>query len=153
MNTHSKNRGFTVIEMVVVFALIAVAAIGTYFLLNPAQQLARSRNQRRSADINIVANAIQRKKIDNRGVFSCSSGGIPTIATRMASSTGNYNVAPCLVPLYLDNFPHDPNAANARYNSITDYDSAYLIAQNTASSTVTITAPYAELEEIISITR
>ncbi len=147
----SKKSGFTLFEIIITVGIIAILAGATIMLINPAQQMARARNVQRQSDINFILNAVGQNIADNRGTFNCSSGAIPTSSTKMA--TGAYNVAPCLVPVYLDKLPFDPNATGAHYASTTDYDTGYFISQSTTTNRVTINAPSAELEQTISVTR
>ena len=147
----SKKSGFTLFEIIITVGIIAILAGATIMLINPAQQMARARNVQRQSDINFILNAVGQNIADNRGTFNCSSGAIPTSSTKMA--TGAYNVAPCLVPAYLDKLPFDPKATGAHYASTTDYDTGYFISQSTTTNRVTINAPSAELEQTISVTR
>ena len=147
----SKKSGFTLFEIIITVGIIAILAGATIMLINPAQQMARARNVQRQSDINFILNAVGQNIADNRGTFNCSSGAIPTSSAKMA--TGAYNVAPCLVPAYLDKLPFDPKATGAHYASTTDYDTGYFISQSTTTNRVTINAPSAELEQTISVTR
>ncbi|MBI3114638.1 MAG: hypothetical protein HYZ07_01625 [Candidatus Harrisonbacteria bacterium] len=138
--------------MIVVSITIILAAVALV-LLNPASQLASARNTRRTADVSAIANAVGQNSADNRGVFTCAAGALPAAATRMSTGTGNYNIAPCLVPAYLSTFPYDPSASGARYASNADYDSAYTIMASTTTGIITVAAPFAELGAAISVSR
>lgn len=145
--------GFTIIEITVAIAIITLLILLTIIILNPTQQFAKGRNAQRKGDMNIILNAVGQNTVDNLGTFSCTSGAIPTTTKRMASSSGNYNIAPCLVSTYLENLPYDPSTSSARYKSVTDYDTAYTILKNATTGRVTVAAPAAELGESISVTR
>ena len=147
----NKESSFTLFEIIIIIAIIAVLAGVTIILINPPQQLARARNVQRQSDINFILNAVGQNIADNRGTFNCSSGAIPTSSTKMA--TGAYNVAPCLMPAYLDKLPFDPKADGSHYASTMDYDTGYFISQSTITNRVTISAPSAELGQTISVTR
>lgn len=153
----SKNmrRGFTIAEITVgVLVFVTVAVIGIS-MMNPAGQLARGRNSQRDSHINSILNAVRQNISDNRSGFSCGAGTIPTTTARMASTgaTSTYNIAPCLIPTYLQKMPFDPSATGAHYGGVTDYDSAYSILRNASSGQITISAPFAEAGKIIFITR
>ena len=149
----NKKSAFTLIEILISIAIIAILAGAVIALINPAQQFARSRNTQRQSDINLLLNAVGQNMADNRGTFNCSSGALPTSTKKMATSTGSYNIAPCLVPAYLDKLPYDPKATGAHYASTTDYDTGYFISQSTTTNRVTVGAPSAELNQTIFITR
>lgn len=148
-----KRRGFTLIELVVSMAIIVVLVIAVLFVVNPANQLAKGRNQERQADVNLILNAVGQNIFDNSGTFSCLSGAIPTTTRRMATSTGNYNIGPCLVSTYLATLPFDPSTSGAKYASVSNYDTGYFIVQNATTGRVTVSAPAAELGETVDVTR
>lgn len=145
--------GFTLIEILVGMAIIVVLTTAALIVLNPIQQFAKGRNAQRKGDLNVILNAVGQNTVDNLGTFSCSSGAIPTTTTRMASSSNNYNIAPCLVTTYLNSLPFDPSTSSARWKSVTNYDTGYTIAKNATTGRVTVAAPAAELGESISVTR
>jgi len=149
----TKINGLTLIEIVITIGIIVLLAGTVIIIINPAQQLAKSRNTQRQSDINLILNAISQNMADNRGIFNCVNGPIPTSSTKMAVGAGNYDIAACLVPVYLDKLPFDPQAPDAYYASTTDYNTGYFIYQSTTTNRVTISAPSAELNEIISVTR
>jgi len=148
-----ERRGLTLIEIVVVIAIIAIL-MGVYFLVaNPAGQLAGARNNRRSTDLQAIMLGIKQNIADQgTGQFGCTSGSIPTTATIMGSGAGKYNIAPCLVPTYLSVMPYDPSASSSYYNSVSDYNTGYSILIN-ASGTVTLAAPSAELGKTVNLSR
>jgi len=148
------RKGLTLIEIVVVVAIIAFL-MGVYFVAaNPAGQLAGARNNRRKSDIETLSINIKRMVADTGNEqFSCSAGTLPTSSPKiMGIGAGNYDIAQCLIPTYLPNLPFDPSASTSYYNSPSDYNTGYSILQN-ASGSITIAAPYAELGAKITITQ
>lgn len=144
----------TLIEILTAMAiLVIVAAIGLISLNIPGQ-FARARNNQRSNHLNAILVGVRQNIADNRtGIFTCASGDIPTSTKRMAVGAGNYDIAPCLVPIYLQNLPFDPSTTSARYNSVTDYDTGYFISKTSSTGEITISAPAAELGKSIFIKR
>jgi len=148
------RRGFTLVEILVSIAIIVfVTGIGL-LALNPGNQLAAARNTQRQLHLQGIMNAVRQNIADTtNGVFSCTSGPLPTSATQMASASGSYNIAPCLVPVYLQTMPFDPTASSGHYASNIDYNTAYTIMYNPSTTQITVAAPYAELGKTVSITR
>lgn len=152
-NKISANKGFTYIELVIAIAIFAILSSIVILNLNPANQYAQARNTQRTANINTIMTAIVQRTTDHLGTFeeNCTAGAIPTGTTKMAY--GIYDIASCLVPIYLPLMPFDPSAAGAHYASSTDYDTGYFIQKSTSTGRTTITAPSAELGQTISVTQ
>lgn len=144
----------TLIEIVIVITLLAILTGVGIVAMNPAGQLAGSRNSRRTLDLQTIMNGIRANIAEQMGqTFSCGAGAIPTSTKRMAVGAGNYDIASCLVPAYLLSLPFDPSTSSARYASNTDYDTGYYVVQSSSTGQITLTAPAAELKRTISITR
>jgi len=154
MHTHFSRRGLTLVEIIVAITLLAIIGGAVLIRMNPFGEVAASRNTQRTLHLQGLMVAI-RQNISESGTnsFACSSGTIPTTATKMASGAGSYNIAPCLVPAYLSSLPFDARATNAHYTSNQDYDTGYFISRNASTSQITLTAPSAELGKNISLTR
>lgn len=148
----TQTKGFTLIELLIVIAIIAILAGAVIIALNPARQFAQARNSQRMTHVSTLLNAAQQNTADNRGVFTCAAGALPSTATAMNSS-GGYDICGCLVPNYVSALPFDPSATGAHFTSCTDYDTGYTIMASATTSRVTVDAPSAELSETISITR
>ncbi|MBI4117560.1 MAG: type II secretion system protein [Parcubacteria group bacterium] len=149
----SFRRGFTLIEVLIVIALIAILAGILIAVINPGQQFANARNSQRKSHLNTIANGISANIARNNGTFTCAAGAIPATATNMSNTVGEYDIAPCLVPNYISTMPFDPSVSGAHWTSTTDYDSKYSIVRNATTSQITISASGAELGETISIIR
>ena len=147
-------KGFTLLEMLIVMALIAILVGIVVAVLNPARQFALARNSTRYSHLNTVMNGISANMVENNGVFTCATGDLPAVATNMSNDTvgGDYDIAPCLVTEYLSSLPYDPSATGAGWTSEAVYNTGYTISQD-ADGRVTVAAPEAELAETISLTR
>ncbi len=151
MKSKNDQDGFTLIEILVVMGLIAVLAAAVLVALNPARHFAQARNTQRTTNVAAILNAIGQNMAENRGVFTCAAGPIPTIEANIAF--GGYDMAACLSPNYISTIPFDPTASNARYINNTDYDTGYHIIREASTQRITVSAPSTELGPVISVSR
>jgi prepilin-type N-terminal cleavage/methylation domain-containing protein len=145
-----RNSGFTLIEVLIVIGIIAILAAVVLVAINPSRQFAQARNSQRVSNVNALINAIGQNISDNKGLFVCSAGTVPTTAT-ILKSTGGYDIRTCLVPNYLPEIPADPAAGSI--TSPTNYDTGYTVSQDATTKRFTVAAPAAELAEIITVVR
>jgi len=152
-----KEKGFTLIEVLVVIGIIAILAAVVLVAVNPSRQFKLARDSQRTSNVNTLLNAIHQNMAEHRGILVCNGlpKEIPTIprVVRSATSTpeDEGDIANCLVPDYVSSLPFDPSLSNASFASSTDYNTGYVIYRDsnnriTASST-------GELIPSISVTR
>ncbi len=142
------------IELMVVIGIIGILTGVVIVAINPARQFANARNTQRIANINAILNGVDQRIADNKGTFEtgCPAGAVPTSSVRMATST--YDIAQCLVPIYLPSMPFDPSDQTAFYTSTSSYNSGYNIQKDSnIGNRITVSAPSAELGQTISVTR
>lgn len=146
--------GFTFVELILSLGLMVVLLGVVTILINPAKLMAKSRNQKRLADVTTIASAVSQRLLSQKGVMNCSVGELPT-STKKISSTGasSYDLATCLMPAYLPVLPFDSGVAGAHYSNTADYDTGYYVFMSATSGQITITAPGAELGQNVSATR
>jgi len=132
--------GFTLIEMLVVLGLIALLSSIVLVAVNPSRQFKLGRDSERSAHLTAILNAIGQDMAENRGQFMCgtSTNMLPTTLTPISSNNG-FELASCIVPLYLASMPYDPSGVGAHFTSMTDYQTNYSISQD-ANAHITLTA-------------
>ncbi len=142
------KKGFTLLEVLLVVAIIAILAGIVIVALNPGKQLADARNTQRQADVNTILNAVYQYSIDNKGnmpgTITVSSTAI--CKTGASSCTGYIDLsALTLNEKYLTALPNDPSASST---SITGYN-----ISKSANNRITVTAPSAENGQTISATK
>ncbi len=156
----TKNKGFTLLEVLLVIAIIAILAAIVIVAINPAKQLAEARNAQRRADVQTILNAVYQYTIDNNGNLPSDAPAVTAVATEICR-TGIVD-ATCLTDAltnlkvlttgekYVTSLPIDPScaiAAPCAANGI-----GYRILK-TANGRITVSAPNAELTATVSVTK
>lgn len=152
LKTIRKNhKGFTLIEVLLVVAIISILAGIVILAINPSRQLAQSKNAQRAADVTTILNAIYQYSLDNNGSLPssitaltadtygtiCETGGTCTGLVDLSVLSNNET--------YLTSIPIDPACSTAN-------SSCYQV-KRTSNNRITINAPNAENGETISVTR
>lgn len=142
------KKAFTLIEVLVNIALLAILMAITLVAINPAGQINKSKDIKRKADIKSIANSISQYTVDNEAQLPLSLNGtpIPTGPPGYEISKVGLDICYALVPYYLAALPHDPNVQSS---DITDCNSSYLtgyfLYNASKSNNVTLVAPYLSL--------
>jgi type IV pilus assembly protein PilA len=149
--TLKKQKGFTLLEVLLVVAIIAILAGIVIIAINPGKQLGDTRNSQRQADVSTVLNAVYQYALDNNGTIPT---GITTTATEICAT----GAASCtsLVDLttvttggkYVVSMPKDPQCSTTCATNGT----GYRISKDT-NNRITVAAPAAEQGKTISVTR
>ena len=144
-----REKGFTLIEVLLVIGIIAILAAIVIVAINPARQLAQARNAQRWSNINTVLSAIHQYSIDHNGNLPDGIASTTTeiCQTGAASCTGLINLAD-LTDTYVVSVPVDPSCpAGCATNGV-----GYKVFKST-NGRVTVEAPQAELSTVIKVTR
>ncbi len=146
------NKGFSLIEMLLVLGILAVLLSLVLIAVNPSRQFQQANNTKRSSDITALLNGIHQYAINNTGSFP---PGIPTTSPIFISSFGA-NICSALVTRYLAALPTDPTATAAGVpitNCAGSYNTGYTVIQSASDNRITIYAPNAKLNAAIYVTR
>lgn len=148
-----QSKGFTLIEILIVIGIIAVLAAGIIIALNPGRRFAQTRDTQRVAHLNDILKAIMSNISENQGKFVC--GGVATSLpsdtyTLIATGTGNFDLAPCLVPTYTPRLPVDPSTGV--WVDSTNYNTGYYIWLNTTTQRIFLRAN-GELQGTIEVSQ
>lgn len=143
------QKGFTLLEILLVVAAIAILAGIVIIAINPTKQLGDTRNAQRSADVNTILNAVYQYALDNNGTLpaSITVSSAEICATTGGACTGGTIDLGVLTlnEKYLVTIPRDPQkptGVGVGYNIV-----------KTANGRITITAPLAEQGKVITVSR
>jgi len=120
MKRNGNNKGFTLLEILLVVGIISVLAGIVIVAINPGRQLAQVRNTERKSDIKQIKNSAEQYYID----YNTYPDTVPDTLTEICD-TGNLpgpqSDVPCvsaglvdlsiLVPTYLTAIPKDPQGS------------------------------------------
>ncbi|SRR6266568_6568919 len=152
-----KTDGFTLLEVLLVVAIIAILAGIVIVAINPGKNLGDARNSQRSADVNTIINGVYQYELDNNGSLPAIGGrtgavAITTTATEVCSNsavscTGLVDLAVLATNgKYLVALPTDPSCptgCNANGNgykiALTSNNRLQVSAPNTENGKATIT--------------
>lgn len=115
------DKGFTLVELLIVIVIIAILAAITIVAYNGMQD--RARYSVMKSDLGSIQQAVELYHAENGSYPSSGASGVLTTTT--AGSSGTLNI-PGLVPTYIGKIPSIPNDGHGGYyayitNGTTDY--------------------------------
>jgi prepilin-type N-terminal cleavage/methylation domain-containing protein len=146
-NLKNNQKGFTLIEILVVIGMIALLAAIVLIAINPARQFAQGRNAQRINDVTAILNAVGQYTADNKGTLPANI----TIASQEIKN-GAADICAALMPTYVSSLPVDPQTGSAYTTCPATYATNYFIQKDT-NGRITVTANGAELGSTITVTR
>jgi prepilin-type N-terminal cleavage/methylation domain-containing protein len=154
MKKLNNKQGFTLIEILLVVAAIAILAGIVILAINPNKQLGETRNAQRRADIATILNATYQYSIDNNGTLptiptgTCSLVAANQVCKLTATGTCSTGIDLSVLTTaekYLTSMPIDPTVSSTN-------GSGYYMSKS-ANGRVTVCAPSAEQSATITVTR
>jgi|SRR3989339_579442 len=147
MKRNFNLKGFTLIELIIVIAVIALLAAATFVAVDPAKRIGQARDAQRWADVTAIADAVSTYVADNTGTYPTSTVTAGTYYAVMGYGAGGAASATCqnrtvttlgvsfgtnLVSTYLPTMPVDP-AGSAIYGTVS---TGYYFMKNAAGRTI-----------------
>ncbi len=159
MKNSKSVSGFTLIEILLVVAILAILAGIVIIAVNPARQLGQANNSRRQADVTTIINAVYQYALDNGGslpsgidstvgsfqVLGTAPSGCDTTCGSFTTLPACLNLSGTLTPTYIVGIPLDPQSGTV---ANTDY---YI--NKDANNRVTVGSCDPQLSAVISVTR
>ena len=151
-----KSQGFTLIEVLLVIAILAILASITIMAINPGLQLAKARDSQRLSDVHTILNAVHQYALDNEAAFPEQIDTYALEICRTGSTNCDFLADLSVLTdnqVYLVDMPRDPRCTEEggdAYCSI--YGTGYFV-ERTESGRIMVSSQSAETEDSISVTR
>lgn len=136
-NMIDNNKGFTLIEILIVIGIMAILASIMLVAVNPSRQFKVARDTQRMSNLNALLNAIHENISENKGDFVCNGSTRNISSTPLLVKYGagypDYegDIASCLVPDYISGLPWNPGNSAYYFSSTTDYNTGYELFRDT----------------------
>lgn len=117
------EKGFTLVELILVIAIIIIIAAAIFVALNPARRIGDANDSRRWTDVNQVLNAVHQYSVDNSGTFpnaaswaagsnnyvlGTDAAGCDTTCTAVTTQAACADLSDLTTNNYISSIPQDP---------------------------------------------
>ncbi len=148
-NLNKKNKGFTLIEILVVIGIIAILAAIVIVAINPKKHFDDAVAAQRDANVNAILNAISQYTVDNKGTLPAIDGTADGDKEEITKS-----LCDLLVPAYIGALPTDPKSdsegAGVKCDTIDESNAdkdevLYAVTESAGRVTVCATVPATDI--------
>jgi prepilin-type N-terminal cleavage/methylation domain-containing protein len=152
--SNRRREGFTLLEVLLVIALLGILAGIVIVALNPAIQIAKANNAQRSSDANTILNAVWQYSLGNQGSLppsvlasaDCSGTAAAEICKTGGDCTGLTDLSVLTInEQYVVSMPFDPTESSTN-------GAGYHVVKS-VNGRVTVCAPSAELGQTVEISK
>ena len=128
LKLHLQNKSFTLAELLIVVSIVVVLLAIVILAINPAERMAKARDDQREQHLNTIWNAIEQKIYQEGGKWDCTEvPQLPEEPTVIGS--GECNLYPCLYPNFINNFESLIDPQTGSFKSLDNYDTGYKVWQ------------------------
>lgn len=152
----TQSQGFTLIEVLLVIAILAILAAITIMAINPAVQLAKARDSQRSSDVHTILNAIHQYALDNEGAFPEQIDSYALEICRSDSPNCDFLADLSVLTegqIYLVDMPRDPRCTEEGGDAYCSTNGVGYFVEMTETGRIMVSSQSAETEETIFVTR
>ena len=147
------RKGYTLIELLIVIAIIGTLSTVLVAVINPARQLAKARDTQRETDLISILSTVYQYAAEHSGELPDTDGDpdesdFPTEETCIGTGVSCFDLAEAgeddetIVPVYLSEIPMDPKtgtAADTGYTIFVDENDRLVASASGETKTIMYT--------------
>ena len=96
------KKGFTLIELIIVIAIIAILAGAIFVAIDPARRIHEAHNARRASDIATILDGVKAYQADHSGTHYFTVAGMSDDSNYLIGTSDSSCIVDCSVPLQSD---------------------------------------------------